>query len=139
MRDAIGGVFNITFVAIFIVVISGYLAFTISYSKAFKVKNKIISVLEQYQGYSPAAQDKINIYIKEIGYNTVNKQKEGWDCQMGYCVKWNDETSSANSFPTGYYSVITYVQIDLPIFNKFLPFLNKFQTTGDTMTIRKKS
>ena len=52
MRDAIGGVVNVAFIAVFLVIVSGYLAFSVSYNKAFKVKNKIISILEQYEYYN---------------------------------------------------------------------------------------
>ncbi len=144
MRDAMGGIFNIAFLAVFITVISGYLAFSVSYNKAFKVKNKIISVLEQYQHNSRDAQEKINDYIDKIGYNTTTdtskvekvRNDDAWSCCKGYCVKWNyDETGSEAGIPKGYYSVITFVKVDIPIFNKFLPYLSFFQTTGDTMTI----
>ncbi len=143
MKDAIGGVFNITFIAIFIVVVSGYLAFSVSYSKAFKVKNKIISVLEQYQHHNEASKEKIDDYINKLGYNTtsdtsrVNKGNDCWECRNGYCVKWNyvDELGSSTGRPKGYYSVITFVNVQIPIFQKFLPYLSFFQTTGDTMTI----
>ena len=50
MRDAFGGLVNIVIIVVFIVVVSGYLAFNVTYTKAFKVKNKMISLLEQYEG-----------------------------------------------------------------------------------------
>ena len=137
------------FLAVFITVISGYLAFTISYSKAFKVKNKIISTLEQYQHYNDESERIIKQYINDIGYNTKNAVNNvnaglpsGWDkgkdCNMddGYCVKWTQDTEGSSAgIPKGYYSVITFVNVDIPIFNKFLPYLSFFQTQGDTMTI----
>ena len=43
MRDAIGGVVNITIIVTFLVIVSGYLAFNVNYTKAFRVKNKIIT------------------------------------------------------------------------------------------------
>lgn len=46
MRDAIGGVVNIQIILVFIVIVSGYLAFSVNYTKAFRVKNKIITTLE---------------------------------------------------------------------------------------------
>ena len=41
MKDALGGIINIWFIAVFIVIISGYLAFSIQYNKAFRMKNEI--------------------------------------------------------------------------------------------------
>ena len=137
MRDAIGGAVNITFIAIFMLVVSAYLAFTVSNNKAFKVKNKIISILEQYEHYSPAAQVKIKEYMTNVGYNAEPIDIKGWTCDLpGVCIKWTqDEDSIEAGIPKGYYSVVTAVDIDIPIFNKFMPYMSFFQTRGDTMTI----
>ena len=43
MRDALGGIVNITIIVVFLVIVSGYLAFNVNYTKAFRVKNKIIT------------------------------------------------------------------------------------------------
>lgn len=141
MRDSIGGIFNITFIAVFMLVVSGYLAFSVSYNKAYKVKNKIISTIEQYEGYNNNSKAVIEDYINQLGYNSgeVSSSIRGkYNCcsKRGYCVQWIPDDSSASSgLPKGYYKVITTVNIDVPIFNKFLPYLTFFQTTGDTMTI----
>jgi hypothetical protein len=50
MRDAFGGLLNIVIIVVFMTLVSGYLAFNVSYAKAFKVKNKIISTIENYNG-----------------------------------------------------------------------------------------
>jgi len=110
MRDAIGGTVNIFLIAVFMVVISGYMAFNISYVKAFKVKNKIIDLIEQYEGNCDPKETtnpctkKINEYMVEIGYSTgikgdalCGKQKDKYgnivsieNCHCneddGYCI-----------------------------------------------------
>lgn len=145
MRDAMGGIFNLAFLAVFITVISGYLAFSVTYNRAFKVKNKAISILEQYQHLNDTSADEIRTYMRKIGYtgstNTrgLPDDKRGscqWDCHTitGICLKWVQDDSDS-SMPKGYYSVTTAVDLNIPIFNKFLPFMNFFHTSGDTMTI----
>ena len=42
MRDAFGGIANMVVIIVFLVIVSGYLAFNVNYTKAFRVKNKII-------------------------------------------------------------------------------------------------
>ena len=42
MREAIGGTWLLTIVLVFIVLFSSFLALSINYSKAFKVKNGIV-------------------------------------------------------------------------------------------------
>lgn len=138
MRDAIGGVVNISFIAVFMIIVSGYLAFSVSYNKAFKVKNKIISVLEQYEYYNTTSKGLIDEYLKDIGYNAENPRVDstsGYTCEKGYCIKWVQDEKSSTGLPRGHYRVLTAVYIDVPIFNKFLPFMTFLQTSGDTKTI----
>lgn len=137
MRDAIGGVVNISFIAVFMIIVSGYLAFSVSYNKAFKVKNKIISVLEQYEYYNTTSKGLIDEYLKNIGYNAENPKvsDSSYICEKGYCIKWVQDEKDSTGLPRGHYRVLTAVYIDVPIFNKFLPFMTFLQTSGDTKTI----
>ena len=50
MRDAFGGIVNIVLVAIFLVIVSGILGLVVNYTKAFRMKNTVISAIEQYEG-----------------------------------------------------------------------------------------
>ncbi len=50
MREAYSGIVNIFFIAVFLVIVSGILAFIVTYTKAFKMKNIVISTVEQYEG-----------------------------------------------------------------------------------------
>ena len=50
MRDAMGGTVVLVIIVVFIVVTLGYMAFNVNYTKAFRMKNKIISVYEDYKG-----------------------------------------------------------------------------------------
>lgn len=143
MRDSIGGVVNIMTIAIFMLIVSGYLAFSVSYNKAFRVKNKIITILEQHGSFSKDAEAEINSYIKQFGYNAYNPQLDKddkcYDCKDGYCISWVNTTSMAagdiNDTKTGYFKVTTAVSIDVPIINKILPFLKILRVSGDTITL----
>ena len=53
MRDGIGSTVMITIIIAFIVCASSYLAYNVNYTKAFRMKNKIISVYEDYNGVCP--------------------------------------------------------------------------------------
>ena len=57
MREAIGGSYIFQIVILFIALFSAFLVYSISYTKAFRVKNEILSLIEQYQGYSRADGD----------------------------------------------------------------------------------
>ncbi len=142
MRDAFGGIVNISIIVVFIVIVSGYLAFNVNYTKAFRVKNKIITNLEQYEGNcapgSPCAGD-ISTYIKGIGYNTSapNITGTGVTCvdEYGYCYQEFSTGTSDNI--KHYYKVTTQINIDIPIINKIMPSLRVFQLSGNTKLIKK--
>ena len=67
MRDALGGTVVLMIIVIFIVFALGYMAFNVNYTKAFRMKNKIISVYEDYKGNcsSSECQKAITDYAKD--------------------------------------------------------------------------
>ena len=52
MRDAIGGLFSLQIILAFILLVNGYLAYSVNYTRAFRVKNGIVNILEQYEGHT---------------------------------------------------------------------------------------
>ncbi len=143
MRDAFGGIVNITFVVVFIVIVNGYLAFAAQYNKAFRYKNKIINAIEQYEGWSSSTTagsevyEAVNDYRKKIGYSLDTTLNEpGYDCyrELGMCIK-KTNVSSGDELSKSYYTVITAVNINIPILEHFLPKMHIFQVNGTTKTI----
>lgn len=148
MRESIGGTWLLGFVVLFIVLFSGYLAVSINYTKAFKVKNQIINLIEQNEGFrasefgnlasasdielsaSNNTEDKIYQYIKDIGYanTTILSTKcngKGSYYTGGYCVR---RVCTANG---SYYKVTSFINIELPlIWTSFT-----IPITGETKTI----
>lgn len=143
MRDAFGGLVNIVIIVVFMVIVSGYLAFNVNYTKAFRVKNKIVSAYEQYEGNctstsGPCLND-IKDYMKEIGYSTTSELKiKDYTCLDGYgfCYKKVDSNNTSDSHNEGnkkcYYKIVTQIKIDIPIINKVMEGMSVFQVTGDT-------
>lgn len=147
MRDAYGGIVNITFIVVFIVIISGYLAFSVNYNKAFRVKNKIISAIEECEGISKndtsdCAHQAIEGYMQQVGYS-VPKDFNSSVCTGELSTVGNGWCAQENVVSTGelgnksYYTVVTAVNIDLPIINRILPSMKLFQVSGNTKTITK--
>ncbi|MDO5393509.1 MAG: hypothetical protein Q4F33_02810 [Mycoplasmatota bacterium] len=147
MRDAFGGVANLVIIVVFLVLVSGYLAFNVNYTKAFRVKNKIISTFEQYEGQCAIdANNQCHIqileYMKQLGYDAPNFDLtgDGYTCGNGYCFKKIDIAKPATSSTDdtkdrAYFKVVTQINIDIPIINKILPGLKIFQVSGDTKPI----
>ena len=139
MKEAIGTsmVFNliIIFTGVFIALLIGSLA----YSKGFKVRNRIINIIEQHEGYTEESKVEINENLAAIGYKIV-----GYDnrCQphngvpavenlgpYDYCIY--EYTTSKGK----YYGVEVYIHFDIPLVSAFL----NFPLYGETRIIFEKS
>ncbi len=144
MQDAFGGLLNIFIILIFIVIVEGILAFTVSYTKAFRMKNFVISVVEQYEGSGcfcdadSACKAKIRAHAEAIHYkptvlqcNSNTRKVDGLFCVSNAKAKL---PSGLNSAENKYYRIVTQVDINLPIVNNIMG-LEFFQVSGDTRLI----
>lgn len=86
MKSAISNIWLIGLVTLFIFVFAGYLAVTISYSNAFKMKNEILTIIEKHNGMTQgqsktidskvtgenvtdvSAMETINLYLYGMAY-----------------------------------------------------------------------
>lgn len=146
MREAYSGIVNIFFIAVFLVIVSGILAFIVTYTKAFKMKNIVISTVEQYEG-SGCTSDSSSCFarIKERAKNIRFSPSDNLKCPSSitnnysytnvgglYCIgvpvaKNVDGTSK-------HYNIIVKINFYFPIFSQFLGF-NVFQVSGNTASI----
>ena len=166
MRDAFSGVVTIQFILAFIAIISGYLAFSVSYTRAVHVKDFIINKIEEYES-SPKEErrvkDSIDAYMRQVGYhgvpNTINDASEICDkLQAGegdavdidsnnaddyvVCKFEGGQSSAANNGAvdnTGryYYGVVTYITIDIPIVKNIMTSFQFFKISGKTRLIKE--
>jgi len=131
MREAIGGAFLIKLMMFFIVLYIIFLTLAINYSITFRVKNQIINLIEQYEGYDNA-KDKISTYLADIKYFRPTNLKidysnaDSLECQLGYCVESIDTERGS------YYKVTTFVSFDFPLLNFGFP------VSGETRVIYKE-
>ena len=82
MRESIGSALLLNIVIVFIGVISAFLIGSIAYSKAFKTKNRIISVIDEYNGVcnfdgygSDVCTKKIEAELTDMGYSSNISQE----------------------------------------------------------------
>ena len=159
MREAIAnvGVFNL--IITFVIILLAFFIGSLSYSKAFKVKSKIIGEIEKDQGYVVSGnyktEDNIQSWLAGIGYR-VNTDRS-WKCptiassdsqivtnngkaintisNYQYCVyEFNTcikNGATVDSSKCGkYYRVVAYMYFDVPIFGDLV----KIPVTGETVT-----
>ena len=143
MKDAFGGVLNIVLIVVFLVIVSGILGLLVNYTKAFRMKNIVISTIEKYDGASGCFNSSIDSDCKnkiieganQIGYHPSNLRcsvSDGFTKSYDYFCYKKVKTANNNYV----YTVITQVDIDIPIINRMMG-LSIFQVHGDTRIVSK--
>ncbi len=147
MRDAVGGSVSIYIIMFFLALINGYLAYSVNYTKAFRVKNRIVSIIEEQEGFTASAKAEIEEYVKDHAYYvqfgmTQGARDEGYECfAAGYCVSRKPAGESENiedeELYRGWnYQVRTFVNIDIPVINKVLPAMGIYlNVEGETRPV----
>lgn len=146
MRDSLGGIPIIAIVVVFIVAALGYMAFNVNYTKAFRMKNKVIDILEDYGGPEKCSSNAdckrdIKEYRDSIGYSTGGtiSCKSGYtsfeDLFCWYRIPNNnggiDEGTTYSS-----YQIATKINVDIPIVRNFVANISSFYIEGQTAPIK---
>lgn len=127
MKESIANTFILNIVIVFIVIFIFFFTGSLSYSKAFKVKNRIVDIIEKYESYNSSAIAEITSTLKDMGYR-INTGNKGCPVRKGqtsisatinsyrYCVY-------EYSTPKGtYYGVAAYMYFDFPIIGNSVEF-----------------
>lgn len=127
MKNAIGNALLFNIVVSVLVITMAFLASSLSYSKAYKVKNNIVNSIEKNEGFN---KDEINSMLSSIGYRvikgkaTVCSDKRGngklltTNTQGNYRYCIFEYTSGRGKF----YAVTSYMYFDLPLIENLLEF-----------------
>lgn len=155
MKEAIGQTISLQVILVFMVFLNAFLAFSVNYTKAFRVKNKVINELEQNEGLNATARDNIDEYRQKVGYIVDGKNGNTEDnkgkCDHGICItphcagkigtnKKSDSCTADSKNDVSnyrvYYTVETYININIPIINQILDQdIAILKVQGDTATV----
>ena len=157
MREAIGGSLLLNLVIIFASIIILFFISILSYSKAYRVKNRIIEITEKYGVYDSQVANEINSDLSAAGYDVSSPTKcsdirerlisekypneaSGEERLSGnlnsygynYCV-FEILNNSVNETGT-YYVVVTFVKFEFPIIGDMLtiPVYSETKMLGKT-------
>lgn len=148
MRNSMGALSVLGICLSFIVLFTAYLAITLNYSRAFIIKNHIVSFIEEYEGYKSDYNPRIESYLKEKAYDAygncasiIPDKKSGgardWQLQecidrkptgeCGVCIyrmpMYNEEGVTQS-----YYRVVNFFKFDIPV----IRYVSSFQVSGET-------
>ena len=62
----------------FILIFACFLTLVLSYNKAYTIKNRMLNIIEKYEGVTPTSAELINDYIYNKGYTNTGKCPENW-------------------------------------------------------------
>lgn len=147
MKDAVGGSLLLNIVVIFTSIVILFFAGIMAYSKAYKIKNRIIEVVEKYETYDDTVQPKLEEDLRKSGYIVATSAQVAAKCTDGknlntseylYCVylKSCDEICPPNSneciegqcIGQRHYEVVTFIHFDFPVIGDMLTFEVKGET-----------
>ena len=153
MNEGIGSTTILTIIVVFIAIVAGYMAYNVNYTKAFRMKNKIIALYEENNGIcGTVCQNEIVSYAKEIGYNPAGalncndtdikpigitsssgSNKKGLYCEYKISVQKSKSSDHVfvDSSDEYYYRILTRINIQIPIIQNLLN-LRVLNVTGDT-------
>lgn len=144
MKEAIGGTWLFGIVITFIVFFTTFISFSTNYSRAFNVKDEVLTIIERYKGVNKTSVSKINKRLSKLGYTgdgkcadsgESNYESDNYSYWLGfkhsslsgiensknsnYCVR-RYLISSANNGPVGhptaaYYQVVVFFKLDWPV------------------------
>jgi hypothetical protein len=142
MKESVGNAFIMTLVIIFITLIILFFTASFAYTKAFRVKSRIVNIIEKYNGYTVDAKLETENILSEIGYRV--RHNEDGSCNTNgrftnataltvagttnyhYCVYKFDAGDKGS-----YYGVVTYMYFEIPLLGKTL----SFPVYGETKTM----
>lgn len=142
MKDSMGSVVLINIFIIFIVIYISLMSSIINYTKVFRVKNRIIEIIERYGGYTRNAEEEIEELFKDadMGYlgeypctevNEITTENVTIKDKLFKCEiqKFGD-----NKIVGSYYKVAVYVEFDIPLRKESIII----PLSGETKTVREK-
>ncbi len=133
MRESIGQAFLVNLVITIVGVTMFILIGAVVYSKTFKIKTKLVDIMEKYKGNADvynAAYKEMEDYLQSIGYrknrNAVQSCpskdnatiKNNTSSPFHYCVYEFDSGAGANRGK--YYGVLVYIYFDFPIIGELI-------------------
>ena len=130
MRESFGTAFVVNFVVIFIAIFIFFFVAGLSYTKAFKIKNRIVDIVEENECYNEGgcnSINQINTVLQEAGYRVKNGPSECSkidrlnDLPTGATVyeSVNNYRYCVYKVPTSrggyYYGAVAFMYFDLPL------------------------
>lgn len=157
MKESIGASWIFVICLTFILIFTAYVAISVNYAKAFRLKTHIVSEIEENEGYNGELRQELETYLTAQGYAsygtceqyiTVENTQTKWelkDCignappgKCGACIYRTEvQADKLDDIDADrvYYRGVTFFQFDLPVLNVLMP---PIKIAGDSQYIYEK-
>lgn len=152
MRDSQGAAWIFSLCITFTIIFTAYIAISVNYARAFRVKSNVVSKIEEHEGYDDAVRQDIASYLANEGYvasgtcasNMRDNDDKEWN--MVDCIDDNAPAGRCNicvyKNPNGNkeadlcaerssYRVVAFFKFDLPL----VGYWTVFQVGGESRYI----
>ena len=149
MRESIGSTWILQLVIVFMLIFVAFLALSINYTKAYKIKNELLSIIEKYEGLNSKDNGSISIINNYLRYNsygtmgTCDAESFGAtsldsnslvptsdNTKYYYCIK-KINTSNMTFPDRASYEIETFFKFNLPLLGDIFTF----RVTGEKIDI----
>ena len=152
MRDSMGAAWIFSICLTFIFLFVGYLAITLNYARAFRVKNYVVTYLEEHEGYRNDYEYDLVNYVNSEGHTVTGKcanriqvagYEDDWtlescinqtttgECSVCIYRKPDHVVNGKGCMLRSSYRVVTFFKLDLPI----VKYFSSLQVGGETRYI----
>lgn len=147
MRDALSGYFNITVLIITIIIATALIALALNYTRAYRVKDFILTDIEKYEGNVDNTDmlSHIQDYLASVGYmaddadmnkalsqNNFDACPEYQGTRQGWCYKIRKSNSKKDE---EYVDIVVFVNLRVPFIRQLFSQMGAFQMRGSTSAI----
>ncbi len=129
MKASLGGGFLLNIVVVIVSIVILLFAGILAYSKAYRIKNRIVETIENNNGYNDIAAAILEEDLQTAGYTFVGVNNK--KCEVGnkneggynYCVYGPFDAENGE-----YYDVVTYIRFEFPVIGSSINIPVKGQT-----------
>lgn len=138
MKEVSSTTWTFQLMIFFILIFACFLTLILSYSKAYTIKNRLLTIIEKYEGFTPSSIGVANGFVSQNGYTTKGSCQNGWygaiDLEGNYEVA-KDNTKYYYCFMENkakdkmvYYDIEVFYKFNLPVLGDIATYRIKGQT-----------
>ncbi|MCH5167339.1 MAG: hypothetical protein J1F35_05540 [Erysipelotrichales bacterium] len=148
MKNSISGLWLFAMVIVFMMILIAYVAISINYSNAYKLKTAMVTKIEQYDGWNSLSKRELDNMLYSSGYRQTGYCKKPDDgskyigvlngnvtvnpvTMQNYCIYRTKRSERNGAEEKYYYHVTVFFGFNLPV----LGDIYTFKISGETAEI----